>query len=126
MRALRDGARTQGDRKGSPLLETAWQADPPVYSRGWACPRPAALPPPCRVALVLSFASSVLYGRPPSPSRITGDDDAHDPCDCDHPYRTARSPVNTPVHQDARNRSGAKPPAARGCPLACSISQEEA
>src|SRR5258708_38549873 len=43
MRALRDGARTQGDRKGSPLLETAWQADPPVYSRGWACPCPAAL-----------------------------------------------------------------------------------
>ena len=43
MRALRDGARTQGDRKGSPLLETAWQADPPVYSRGWAFPCPAAL-----------------------------------------------------------------------------------
>src|SRR5713101_5940818 len=43
MRALRDGARTQGDRKGSPLLETAWQADLPVYSRGWACPCPAAL-----------------------------------------------------------------------------------
>ena len=58
------------------------------------------------------------------PPRITGDDDAHDAYDCDHPYRKVRFRVNTPVHQDARNRPGAKPPAARGCPLACSISQE--
>src|SRR5256714_13849187 len=42
-------------------------------------------------------------------------DDAHDACDCDHPYRTVRSPVNTPDHQDARNRPGAIRPAAREC-----------
>src|SRR6266487_4338663 len=59
-----------------------------------------------------------------APQRITGDDRAHDVCDGDPPYRRVRSPVNTPVHQDARNRPGAKPPAARDCPLACSISQE--
>jgi len=44
MRALRDGARPQGDRKGSPLLYTAWGADPSVYSRGGACPRPDRSP----------------------------------------------------------------------------------
>src|SRR5437016_12997642 len=52
---------------------------------------------------------------------ITGDD-AHDACDCGHPYRTVRSPVNIPVHQAARNRSGAKLPAARDCSLVCLIS----
>ena len=58
------------------------------------------------------------------PQRIIGD--AHDACDCDRPYRTVRSPVNTLARQDVHNRPGAKPPAARGCLLACSISQERA
>jgi hypothetical protein len=40
--------------------------------------------------------------------------------------RTGRCapPVNTLVYRGARNRFGAKPPAARGCPLACSVSNE--
>src|SRR5258708_13339387 len=65
MRALRDGARTQGDRKGSPLLETAWQADPPVYSRGWACPCPAALH-----SFFHSPAASFLVAHPPEGRRL--------------------------------------------------------
>src|SRR5712692_10987005 len=121
MQALRDGARTQGDRSRQPGKPT----HPCIVGAGLApalprCPCPAALH-----SFFHSPAESFLVARRP-PSRITGDDDAHDPCDCDHPYRTVCSPVNTQVHQDARNRSGAKPPAARGCPLACSISQEEA
>src|SRR5207248_11045017 len=45
---------------------------------------------------------------------ITGDDDAHDACDCDHPYRPVRFPVNTPVHEEARDRPGAILRAATG------------
>jgi len=58
--------------------------------------------------------------------RIISDDDAHDVCDGVHPDRTVCSPVNIQAHQDARNKSGAKLRAAKGCPLVCSISQEGA
>jgi hypothetical protein len=99
-----------------------------MVARCWECER---VPPQVSTgnemrATVKAPPAAPHLPRPTSPERITRDDDAHDPYDCDHPYRTARSPVNTPVHQDARNSSGAKPPAARGCPLACSVSQEEA
>jgi hypothetical protein len=43
MKEILECALIQGDRKGSPLLYTACGAAPFVYSRGGACPRPAAL-----------------------------------------------------------------------------------
>ncbi len=43
MKEILECALIQGDRKGSPLLYTAWGAALFVYSRGGACPRPAAL-----------------------------------------------------------------------------------
>ncbi len=64
------------------------------------------------------IASACTKRRPEisrQPPEITGED-AHHEEDSDHPYRTMRSPFSTLVDPGARNRSGAKPPVARGCP----------
>jgi len=59
-------------------------------------------------------------------SEISGDDDAHDACECDHPYRRRCSLLSIRVHLGAHNTSGATPLVARDCPLTSSLSQEEA
>ena len=59
-------------------------------------------------------------------SEISGDDDAHDACECDHPYRRRCSPFSIRVHLGVHNTSGATRLVARGCPLTSSLSQEGA